>query len=114
MKLLKVSAADCPVCESFVELDQVIADENNMELEVVDWNVLAFQTPEDDTLRMYVANYCLEGDGTIKVPVYLIIGDDGYIKASSNVREEEDLRNLFHAWDLYNKSLPKDICRAPA
>ena len=97
MKLLKVSAADCPVCESFVELDKVIADENNMELEVLDYTVLAFETPKDDPIRSYVENYCLEGDFTIKVPVYLIIGDDGYIKASSNVKEEEDLRNLFQA-----------------
>ena len=109
MKLLKVSAADCPVCESFVEIDKIVAEENNMELEVVDWEVLAFHTPQDDPIRSYVANYCLEGDGTIKVPVYLIIGDDGFIKASSNVSEEDQLRNLFHAWDLYNKSVSKEL-----
>ena len=108
MKLLKISASDCPVCESFVELDKVIATENNMELEVVDYTVLAFHTPKEDPIRSYVENYCLEGEGTIQVPVYLIIGDDGFIKASSNVQEEEDLRNLFHAWDHYNKSLSKE------
>ena len=108
MKLLKVAAADCPVCESFIEIDQVLADENNMELEVVDYEVLAFHTPQDDPIRHYVANYCLEGDGTIKVPVYLIIGDDGFIKASSNVSEEEQLRNLLNAWDLFNKSQSKE------
>ena len=104
MKLLKIAAADCPVCESFAEIDSVVAKENGMDLEVVDYEVLAFQTPTEDYVRGYVVNYHVAEDGTIPVPIYLIIDGAGDIKGSSAVKEEGDLHNLLTAWDLYNKS----------
>ena len=101
MKLLKIAAADCPVCASLAEIDVAVAKESNLDFECIDLDVFA-QT--QGSVRDYVVNYhVVPNDGLIDVPIYVICDGD-LAKASSVVKDETDLHNLLYSWELYLKS----------
>lgn len=105
MKLLKISDTDCPVCAALAEVDVAIATDNGLEFECVDLDVFAKTQGE---IRDYVISYHVsQDDGMIDLPIYLIC-DDKYAKASSVIKDEEDLHNLLYSWALYNKSKSSD------
>jgi len=101
MKLLKISAAGCPVCDALAEIDVAVAEDAGLEFECVELDTFAAST---GSVRDYVVSYhVVPNDGMIDVPIYVICDGD-MAKASSVVKEEEELRNLIFAWELYNKS----------
>ena len=101
VKLLKISDADCPVCAALAEIDVALATEYNLEFECVDLEVFAKTQGE---IRDYVVNYHVsQSDGMLDLPIYLIC-DDRYAKASSVIKDEDELHNLLMSWALYNKS----------
>ena len=58
---------------------------------------------EQSDLRDYVVNYHLEGDGSLVVPIYVIVSD-GKMQASSQVKEGEELSNLIDAWKTWKRT----------
>ena len=101
MKLLKIASAGCPVCDALAEIDVVTASEYGLEFECQDLDVFAATS---GSLRDYVVSYHVNPkDGMIDVPIYVICEGD-YAKASGLIKDEDELRNLLNAWDLYNKS----------
>ena len=48
----------------------------------------------------YVVSYHLEGDGSITVPIYLVV-DGSDIQASGEVKEAEELTNMIYAWQTW-------------
>ena len=100
IKLVKISAYDCDICNALAEVDDAIAKENNMEIQVIPLEVLS-QMDEGNNIRDYVVSYYVNADdGAIDVPIYLIVQDND-IKASSVVGEEAELHNLLYAWERY-------------
>ena len=47
-------------------------------------------------------------DGMIDIPIYVICDGDR-AKASGLIKDEDELKNLLDAWDLYNKSVSKEL-----
>jgi len=101
MKLLKIAAAGCPVCDALSEIDVAVAKDHGLEFEAIDLEVFA---ASQGNVRDYVVMYHVNPeDGMIDVPIYVIVDGD-MAKASSLVKEESELQNLLFAWEHYNKS----------
>jgi len=101
MKLLKIAAAGCPVCDALSEIDVAIAKEYGLEFECIDLEVFA-ATPGN--VRDYVISYHVNPkDGMVDVPIYIIVDGD-MAKGSSLVKEEFELQNLLSSWEQFNKS----------
>ena len=101
MKLLKIAAADCPVCDALSEIDISLSKEFGLDFECQELEQFAATT---GSVRDYVVGYHVnQEDGTIDLPVYVICDGDN-AKASGLIKDEDDLTNLLTAWDLYNKS----------
>ena len=104
VKLIKVSAHDCEICKQLAYHDVSIAEDKQMPIEVIELGDLA--QAKGTPVYNYVVNYHLEGDGSIVVPVYLIMdGDD--IQASGQVKDHDELRNLVEAWTTWKATQPK-------
>ena len=100
-KLVKVSAHDCVICAQLSYHDVSIAEDAQMEFEVVELEDLA--KAEGTDVYNYVCGYHLEGDGSIVVPIYLIM-DDEKVQASGAVEEHEELTNLIGAWKTWKET----------
>ena len=100
-KLIKVSAHDCTICNQLSYHDVSIAEDSQMEFEVVELEDLA--KAEGTDVYNYVSGYHLEGDGSIVVPIYLILDEDK-IQASGAVKEHAELRNLIDAWKTWKEA----------
>jgi len=102
MKLLKIAAAGCPVCDALSEVDVAIANEHGLDFECIDLEVFA---ATQGSVRDYVVSYYVSPkDGMVDVPIYIIVDGD-MAKASSLVKEESELQNLLFAWEQYNRSV---------
>lgn len=102
-KLIKVSAHDCVICAQLAYHDVSIAEDEQMPMEVVELSDLA--QAEGTPIYDYVVNYHLEGDGSIVVPVYLIM-DGNNVQASGTIKEHEELTNLISAWKTWKETQP--------
>ena len=97
VKLIKISAHDCPICAELATVDIEVAQDYGMPVEVKELSDLA---QENGALRDYVVGYHLDGEGAVIVPIYVIM--DGLdCQASGEVKEEEELRNLINAWQTW-------------
>ena len=94
-KLIKISAYDCPICAALANDDIKIAETEQMPLEVVELGDLAQKQGSD--LYNYVVGYHLGGDGSVIVPIYVIV-DEGKIQASSEVKEAGEIFGLITSW----------------
>jgi type VI protein secretion system component Hcp len=104
IKLIKVSAHDCEICKQLAYHDVSIAEDEQMAMEVVELGNLA--KDEGSNLYNYVVNYHLAGDGSITVPIYVIInGED--IQGSGEVKDHDELRNLVEAWKTWKATQPE-------
>ena len=101
IKLIKVSAHDCVICAQLAYHDVSIAEDEQMPLEVVELGDLAQE--EGTPIYDYVVNYHLEGDGSIVVPVYLIMDEDK-VQASGTIKEHTELKNLIDAWKTWKNA----------
>ena len=99
-KIIKISAYDCDVCKSMAEADVRVAETFKMPMEVKELGDLAAETSD---LRDYVVNFHLEGDGSLVVPIYVIVAD-GKMQASGGVKDEEELTNLVNAWTTWKSA----------
>jgi hypothetical protein len=100
-KLVKVSAHDCVICAQLAYHDVSIAEDEQMQIEVIELGDLA--QAEGTDVYNYVVNYHLEGDGSIVVPIYLILEDEK-IQASGAVKEHAELSNLVDAWKTWKNA----------
>ena len=100
-KLVKVSAHDCVICAQLTYHDVSIAEDQQMQMEVIELSDLA--KAEGTEVYNYVVNYHLEGDGSIVVPVYLIMEDEK-VQASGAIKEHTELRNLIDAWKTWKNA----------
>ncbi len=100
-KLVKVSAHDCVICAQLAYHDVSIAEDNQMPIEVIELSDLA--QAEGTPVYDYVVNYHLEGDGSIVVPVYMIMDDDK-VQASGAIKEHAELSNLINAWKTWKNA----------
>ena len=103
VELIKVSAHDCDICKQLAYHDVSIAEDEQMPMEVIELGDLA--QAEGTPVYEYVVNFHLEGDGSIVVPVYLIM-DDENIQASGQVKDHEELTNLISAWKTWKETQP--------
>ena len=94
-KLIKISAQDCPICTALAENDIKIAETEQMPLEVVELGDLAQKQGSD--LYNYVVSYHVASDGSVIVPIYVIV-DDNKIQASSEVKEAGEIFGLITSW----------------
>ena len=99
-KIIKISAYDCDICQSMVEADIRVAEDFKMPMEVKELSDLAAETSD---LRDYIVNFHLEGDGSLVVPIYVIVSD-GKMQASGKVKDEEELVNLVNAWQTWKSA----------
>lgn len=105
MKLLKIAAAGCPVCDSLAEIDVNVAAGFGLEFECFELGDFAATS---GSLRDYVIHYHVNPeDGSIDVPIY-VIHDNGAAKGSRLVKDESDLLDLLTSWDRYNQSQSSD------
>ncbi len=103
MKLIKVSAHDCAICAQLSYHDVSIAEDAQMEFEVVELGDLA--AAKDTPLYNYIVGYHLQGDDSVIVPIYVIVeGDD--LQASGEVKSHEELTNLITAWKTWKETQP--------
>ena len=102
-KIIKISAHDCPICAALAEDDIKIAETEQMPMEVVELDDLAQQQGTD--LYNYVVGYHLGGDGSVIVPIYVIM-DDHKIQASSEVKEPGELFGLISGWRQWKAQQP--------
>ena len=100
-KLVKVSAHDCVICSQLAYHDISTAEDQQMPIEVIELEDLA--QAEGTPVYEYVVNYHLEGDGSIVVPIYLIMDGDK-VQASGAVKEHAELKNLIDAWKTWKKA----------
>ncbi len=101
IKLIKVSAHDCLICKQLAYHDVSIAEDEQMPIEVIELSDLA--QAEGTPVYDYVVSYHLEGDGSIVVPVYLIM-DEEKVQASGTIKEHAELSNLIDAWKTWKNS----------
>ena len=104
-KLVKVSAHDCVICAQLSYHDVSIAEDEQMAMEVIELEDLA--QAEGTDVYNYVVNYHLEGDGSIVVPVYLILEDEK-TQASGAIKEHTELKNLIDAWKTWKNAQPEN------
>ena len=104
-RIVKVSAYDCLICKELSYHDVSIAEDEQMEFETIELGDLAESV--GSPIYNYVVNYHLEGDGSIVVPIYLVM-DGGLVQASGAVKEAEELKNLVHAWKSWKSSQPEN------
>ena len=102
-KLIKVSAHDCVICQQLAHHDVSIAEDEQLMFEVIELEDLA--KAEGTEVYNYVCGYHLEGDGSIVVPIYLIMDDDK-VQASGAVKEHAELSNLINAWKTWKETQP--------
>ena len=101
IKLIKVSAHDCTICAQLAYHDVSIAEDERMLMEVVELSDLAEAV--GSPVHNYVVSYHLEGDGSITVPIYMIMDGDK-IQASSEVKDHTELSNLIDAWKTWKNA----------
>ena len=101
-KLIKISAYDCPTCQQLALSDQFTADYYGLTLEVKQLDDLA---NEPGALQSYVIGFHLEGDGSVTVPIYVVMTDD-MIQGSGEVKTDEELRKLLNGWQQWKNSQP--------
>jgi hypothetical protein len=101
IKLIKVSAHDCAICAQLAYHDVSIAEDERMLMEVVELGDLAEAV--GSPVHNYIVSYHLEGDGSITVPIYMIMDDDK-IQASSEVKDHTELSNLIDAWKTWKNA----------
>lgn len=104
VKLIKVSAHDCPICAQLAYHDVSVAEDNQLPMEVVELGDLA---QREGSLRDYIKSYHLEGDGSVTVPIYVIV-DGKNIEASGEVKNHEELSNLVLAWKQWKAAQPRN------
>ncbi len=102
-KLVKVSAYDCVICKELAYHDVSIAEDEQMPMQVIELSDLA--QSEGTPVYDYVVSYHLEGDGSLVVPIYLIM-DDEKVQASGTIKEHEELSNLINAWKTWKETQP--------
>ena len=101
VKLIKVSAYDCTICAQLAYHDVSIAEDNQMPIQVIELSDLA--EAAGSPVHDYIVNYHLEGDGSITVPIYMIMDNDK-IQASSEVKDHAELSNLIDAWKTWKNA----------
>ena len=96
--LLKVFSDDCVVCSMMSEFDAKLASQEGFEMSRIDLGALAAK-PEGDPVRDWVVDHHLDkSDGTVKVPIYIIL-DGEKPKASAVVKDVIELNDLFKSWE---------------
>ena len=102
--LVKIFADDCPVCFELSKVDSDIAKQSKMEFEVIRLQHLKpLNGDGPSNLYSYVKGVCVDDDGMINIPVYLIM-DGPLIKASGVCKEAEEITNLIGAWECYKNA----------
>lgn len=97
MNLIKVYDKTCDVCAMLAGIDEQIAEDHDLffrqrTLEEVAKN----PSPERNHL---IQHYVGADDGMIDIPIYLLVTNQGTVKASGVIKTIEELKNLIEAWE---------------
>lgn len=101
IKLTKVYATDCKVCETLGDGAKALAEEAGFEYQEVELSDLA---RDSSPIRDYVSHYYVDKEGMVEIPIYLLSTDQGKIQGSSVVKTLEEVANLIAAWQKWESS----------
>ena len=102
MKLTKIYADDCDVCQAIGDRAEPLATGFGFEYEEVELMALA---AEPGAFRDYIVNYHVDSKtGMIDLPIYVITTDKGDIQASGRVTNLEEVSNLIYSWQKWESS----------
>ena len=99
MKLTKIYADDCDVCQSLGDRAEPLAAGFNFEYDEVELMALA---AEPGAFRDYIVNYHVDPKtGMIDLPIYVISTEKGDIQGSGRVTNLEEVSNLIYSWQKW-------------
>ena len=102
MKLTKIYANDCTVCQEIGDRASALADLANFTYEEVELMALA---AEPGAFRDYIVNYHVDSEtGMIDLPIYVITTDQDEIQGSGRVTNLEEVSNLILSWQKWASS----------
>ena len=99
MKLTKIYADDCEVCQAIGDRAEPLATGFDFEYEEVELMALA---AEPGAFRDYIVNYHVDPKtGMIDLPIYVISTEKGDIQGSGRVTNLEEVSNLIYSWQKW-------------
>ena len=102
MKLTKIYADDCKVCQAIGDRAEPLATGFDFEYGEVELMALA---GESGAFRDYIVNYHVDSKtGMIDLPIYVITTDQGDIQGSGHVTNLEEVSNLILSWQKWESS----------
>ena len=104
MKLYKIYANNCKVCEALGSSAKELADENGFDYLEIELEEL---TLNNTPLTQYVISYHVDEERMVDVPIYLILTDDLEIQGSAVVKNLEEVENLIEAWKKWDSGRTK-------
>ena len=104
MKLYKIYANNCKVCEALGSSAKELADENGFDYLEIELEEL---TLNNTPLTQYVISYHVDEERMVDVPIYLILTDDLEIQGSAVVKNLEEVGNLIEAWKKWDSGRTK-------
>ena len=104
MNLIKIYDKTCETCQMLSGIDEQVAEDNSLffrqrTLEEVAKN----PSPERDYVIQHHVN---PEDGMVDIPIYMLITNQGTVKASGVIKTIEELKNLissYQTWESYQK-----------
>ena len=79
IKLIKIYASDCKVCETLGDRAKPLAEEAGFEYQEVELSDLA---QKQSPIRDYVSHYYVDKEGMVDIPIYLLVSDQVKIQGS--------------------------------
>lgn len=104
MKLYKIYANNCKVCEALGSSAKELADENGFDYLEIELEEL---TLNNTPLTQYVISYHVDEERMVDIPIYLILTDDLEIQGSAVVKNLEEVENLIEAWKKWDSGRTK-------
>ena len=102
MKLTKIYADDCEVCNAIGDRAEPLASMVDFEYAEVELMALA---AEPGAFRDYIVNYHVDSEtGMIDLPIYVITTDQDEIQGSGRVTNLEEVSNLILSWQKWASS----------
>lgn len=102
MKLLKVYADDCAICQALGDTPGQLATKHDFDYDTIELGDLA---SNPSPIRDYVVKVYVEpNDGNIDLPIFLLITAQGDIQGSGICQNLEEIENLINAWKSWESS----------
>ncbi len=102
MKLTKIYADDCEVCQAIGDRAKPLADFADFSYEEVELMSVA---AEPGDFRDYIVNYHVDPTtGMIDLPIYVITTEKGEVQGSGRVTNLEEVSNLIYSWQKWESS----------